>query len=62
MLYQCHPGGGFPFQFGAAGEGGVLVDQLRLIQPHSRFHQRIVQRVADAADEPAMPASVQASG
>jgi hypothetical protein len=35
---------------GAAGEGGVLVDQLRFVQSHSRFHQRVVQRVPDAAD------------
>ena len=29
---------------------GCSVDQLRFIQSHGRFHQRVVQRVPDAAD------------
>jgi DNA-binding HxlR family transcriptional regulator len=56
------PGGGFAFQFGPAGERGVLIYQLRLIQSHSRFHQSIVQGVPHAADRSGDAGLVQGLG
>ena len=61
-VVPVHPGGGFPFQLGPTGEGRMLVDQLRLIQSHSGFHQRVVQGVADAADRPGDPGLAQRLG
>jgi hypothetical protein len=61
-VVPVHPGGGFPFQLGPTGEGRMLVDQLRLIQSDSGFHQRVVQGVADAADRPGDPGLAQRLG
>ena len=45
-----------------AGPGPLAVDELGLVQPDGRFHQRVVQGVPDRADGPAIPASTNAVG
>ena len=46
------PAGGLSFDFGQAGPGAgpVVFDELGLVQPDGRFHQGVVQGVADGAD------------
>src|SRR5690606_39616026 len=44
------PLGGLPLDLGSAGPGLCPVDQLGLVETDRRFHQRVVEGVADAAD------------
>ena len=46
----ANPLGSLPFDLGSAGPGPDPVDQLGFVEPDCRFHEGIVEGVADAAD------------
>ena len=51
------PAGGLSLELGGAAPtaGPVVVDELALVEPDGRFHQRVVQGVADRPDRPGDP-------
>lgn len=43
-------GGGFTFEFSAAGKGRIALDQFGFVESDRGFHERVIQGIFDAAD------------